>query len=52
MHIDGTAFLGPVLNGHLTGAEAIRAFDGIRLLAGCATFFELKRTRTCPPDLS
>lgn len=51
VHLDGAAFFGPVLNALPTGDEALRLFDGVRLLAGCTDFYELKRTRSAPPDL-
>lgn len=51
IHVDGTAFFGPVLNAVPTDDDALRLFDGIRLLARSGDFYELKRTRSAPPDL-
>jgi len=47
---DGRGFFGPVMTPMPRGQEALDLFEGLRLLAGTASFAEVKRARSGPPD--
>ena len=52
IHVNGVAFLGPVITKAPRGEVAGQMWDGAKLLAGYPYFFELKRSRTAALDFS
>ena len=49
IHVEGTAFFGPVVTPTPRGEDAGKLWDGVRLVAGTDGFFEIKRTRDRDP---
>lgn len=52
IHVDDVAFFGPVVTPMPKGDDAARLWEGVLLVAGVQGFYELKRSRTSPPDFS
>lgn len=52
IHVNGTAFFGPVITKRPRGEEAGKLWDGIVMAASYPHFFELKRSRTTDLDFS
>lgn len=50
IHVNGVAFFGPVLSKIPRGEEAGELWDASVIFAGYPHFYELKRTRTEPPQ--
>lgn len=52
IHVNGTAFFGPVISKAPRGEEAGRLWDGIVMAAEYPYFYELKRSRSSDLDFS
>lgn len=47
--VEGVSFFGPVVTPTPRGEEAVKLWDGVRLVAGTDGFYELKRSRDRDP---
>jgi 2-hydroxychromene-2-carboxylate isomerase len=52
IHVNGTAFFGPVITKAPRGEEAGKLWDGVVSVASYPLFFELKRSRSADLDFS
>lgn len=52
IHVNGTAFFGPVITKAPRGEEAGKLWDGVVQVASYPLFFELKRSRSADLDFS
>lgn len=52
IHVNGSAFFGPVITKAPRGEEAGKLWDGVLAVAAYPLFFELKRSRTADLDFS
>lgn len=50
IEVEGVAFFGPVVTPVPRGEDAVRLWDGVRLVAGTPGFYELKRSRDASPS--
>jgi len=50
IEVEGVAFFGPVVTPVPRGEDAVRLWDGVRLVAGTPGFYELKRSRDAAPS--
>lgn len=52
IEVEGVAFFGPVVTPIPRGEDALKLWDGIRMVAAIPGFYELKRTRDADPSFA